>query len=78
MMSRSNDLHLPPLRRWARPRAGDTLESLARRELPEIAPEEAVKLLGEWNGHLVRLSFVVGRELLVSDIVYLEPPPGQG
>ena len=75
MMSRSTDLHLPPPRRWARPRAGDTLESLARRELPQLAAEQAVKLLGDWNGHLVRFSFVVGRELLVSDIVYLEPPP---
>ena len=42
---------------------------------PSSRPRRRAKLLGEWNGHLVRLSFVVGRELLVSDIVYLEPPP---
>lgn len=74
-MSRSDQLRLPPLRRTARPRQGDTFESLAQRELPELELEEAVALLAAWNPHLGRLFAPTGRPLLVSDLVYLEPPP---
>ena len=74
-MSRPNHLHLPPLRRAARPREGDTFESLAQRELPDLEVEEAARLLEQWNPHLGRAFFPTGRPLLVSDLVYLEPPP---
>lgn len=74
-MSRSDQLRLPPLRRTARPRQGDTFELLAQRELPELEVDEAAQLLREWNPHLGRLFAVAGRPLLVSDLVYLEPPP---
>ena len=72
-MTRSDRLSLPPLRRAARPREGDTFESLAARELPELDIEDAAQLLREWNPHLGRLFAVAGRPLLVSDLVYLEP-----
>ena len=58
-----------------RPREGDTLELLAHRELPGLAVDEAVELLAAWNPHLGRVFFPTGRPLLVSDLVYLEPPP---
>lgn len=74
-MTRSDRLSLPPIRRAARPREGDTFESLAARELPELESEEAVARLAAWNPHLGRLFGSAGRPLLVSDLVYLEPPP---
>lgn len=65
---------LPPSRRQTRPRSGDTLETLARRELPDLDADEALSRLREWNPHLNAFR-VIARPLLVSDIVYLEPPP---
>lgn len=65
---------LTPLRRQTRPRSDDTLASLAARELPEVDPEEAVELIRSWNPHLGFFR-AIPRPLLVSDIVYLEPPP---
>lgn len=73
-MSRPDQPHLPPLRRAARPREGDTFETLAGRELPQLELAEAVRLLVEWNPHLGRRLLPTGRPLLVSDLVYLEPP----
>lgn len=73
-MTRADRLSLPPIRRTARPREGDTFESLASRELPELDADEAIELLEAWNPHLGRAFFPTGRPLLVSDLVYLEPP----
>lgn len=73
--SRPDQPHLPPLRRTARPREGDTFETLAERELPQLDAAEAARLLTEWNPHLGRRLLPTGRPLLVSDLVYLEPPP---
>jgi hypothetical protein len=63
-------------RRWASPRPGDTLASVAARELPQLAPAEAVKQLSSWNLHLLvrPLPGLSPGQLLGSDIVYLEPP----
>ena len=64
----------PRARRHASPQQGDTLETLAARELPELEPGEAQERLRAWNPHL---GFSIGRQaqaLLVSQIVYLEPP----
>lgn len=74
-VNRSDQSSLPPLRRSVRPREGDTLTSVAERELPQLEPSEAAALLERWNPHLARLFSPMGRPLLVSDIVYLEPPP---
>ena len=62
---------LPPARRCCRPRAGDTLETIADRELPELPREEAIASLRAWNPHLggLRRNF---QYVLVSDVVFLE------
>ena len=73
-MSRAEHLQLPPRRRSVRPRAGDTLASVAERELPGLDAEQAAELLAQWNPHLSRTFFPAGRPLLASDLVYLEPP----
>ena len=66
---------LSPTRRWCRPAATDTLESVAARELPNLSPEESLAKLREWNPHLAR-GRRDGRNLLVSDVVFLEGPLG--
>ncbi len=76
-MSHADHPGLPPVRRVARPREGDTFETLANRELPDLGADEAVALLEAWNPHLGRAFFPTGRPLLVSDLVYLEPPAQQ-
>ncbi len=62
---------LPPARRSCRPLAGDTLETIAARELPELTPETAIAKLRAWNPHLggQRRNF---QYVLVSDVVFLE------
>lgn len=63
-------------RRWMSPQPGDTLASVARRELPNLAPDEALRQLSSWNLHLVvrPLPGLAPGSLLGSDVVYLEPP----
>jgi hypothetical protein len=63
-------------RRWTSPQPGDTLASLAARELPQLAPEDAAKQLGSWNLQLLirPLPGLPPGQLLGSDVVYLEPP----
>jgi hypothetical protein len=63
-------------RRWTSPQPGDTIASLAARELPQLAPEEAAKQVGSWNLHLLirPLPGLAPGQLLGSDVVYLEPP----
>jgi len=63
-------------RRWTSPQPGDTLASVAARELPQLAPEDAAKQLGSWNLHLLirPLPGLAPGQLLGSDVVYLEPP----
>ncbi len=62
---------LPPARRSCRPLAGDTLETIAARELPELPSEKAIASLRAWNPHLggLRRNF---QYVLVSDVVFLE------
>ena len=63
-------------RRWTSPQPGDTLASVAARELAQLAPDAALKQLSSWNLHLVirpLVGFAPGT-LLGSDVVYLEPP----
>jgi hypothetical protein len=63
-------------RRWTSPQPGDTLASIAARELPQLPPEDAAKQLGSWNLHLLirPLPGLAPGQLLGSDVVYLEPP----
>ena len=61
-------------RRYVNPQAGDSLTSLAARELPDIS--DAAQVLLSWNLHLAMRTFPAGApgEVLPSDIVYIEPP----
>jgi hypothetical protein len=63
-------------RRWTSPRPGDTLASVAQRELPQLAAADALKQLSSWNLHIVvrPLPGLPPGSLLGSDVVYLEPP----
>jgi hypothetical protein len=60
-------------RRFVMPRAGETLEAIAGRELPDQPAETSAAALRGWNPHL---ALRIGRPegLLPTDIVYLEPP----
>jgi len=60
-------------RRWIQPEPGDTLESIAARELSHLSPEDALRALQSWNLHLMLRPFPRGG-LLGADVVYLEPP----
>ena len=62
-----------PSRRWTQPEPGDTLESIAARELSQLASAEALRSLQSWNLHLLLRPFPRG-QLIGADIVYLEPP----
>ncbi len=63
-------------RRWTSPQPGDTLPTIAARELKGVPADEALKQLGSWNLHLIvrPLPGLKPGELLGSDVVYLEPP----
>lgn len=63
-------------RRFVHPAADDTLEAIARRELPDLPVEQATEQLLSWNLHLA--TRLVGQPIGVigADIVYVEPPAG--
>ncbi|MBM4384736.1 MAG: hypothetical protein FJ091_15385 [Deltaproteobacteria bacterium] len=63
-------------RRWTSPQPGDTLASVAARELPTLPPDDAIRQLTSWNLHLAirPLGNLPPGSLLGSDVVYLEPP----
>jgi hypothetical protein len=63
-------------RRFVHPQPDDTLEAIARRELPALPPEGAAEELLSWNLHLAQRLVGQVTGLLASDIVYVEPPPG--
>jgi hypothetical protein len=60
-------------RRFVVPLAGDTVESLAARVLPEATPQEAADRIRSWNLHIFMLRQPPGM-LLCSDVVFVEPP----
>jgi hypothetical protein len=62
-------------RRFVQPRAGDTLASIAQREVADPSGPAAVELLLSWNLHLANRIVGSVDGLLGSDIVYVEPPP---
>ena len=57
-----------------RSQSGDTLATLAQREMPDLA--DGAQTLLSWNLHLAMRVFPVGKpgEILCTDIVYVEPP----
>jgi hypothetical protein len=60
-------------RRFVTPATGETLESLAARALPDLAPQEAAEKVKSWNMHIFMLRQPAGL-LLCSDVVFVEPP----
>ena len=72
--------HLSDQRQSIFPSDGDDWASIAARELPDIAAEEAVSQLQSWNLH-VFMRRVAGKDshqrlstVLPSDVIFLEPP----
>jgi hypothetical protein len=64
---------LSPARKFVRPEQDETLEMIAAKHLPGTPPAEAVQTLTAWNPHLLVRR---GNYLLVSDVVFVEPPLG--
>ena len=62
-----------PTRRWIQPETGDTLASIAARELPDLPASDALRALQSWNLHLVLRPGMAG-SLIGADVVWLEPP----
>lgn len=60
-------------RRFVTPAAGETLEALAARALPDLPPQEAADKIRQWNMHVFMLRQPPGL-LLCSDVVFVEPP----
>ncbi|WP_225206429.1 hypothetical protein [Novosphingobium huizhouense] len=71
---------LTPVRKSILPKGGDTWESIAARELPDVAQSDAVGMLQSWNLHVfMRASGGVGRmrgdnPILPSDVIFVEAP----
>jgi hypothetical protein len=60
-------------RRWIQPEPGDTLASIAARELSELPAADALRSLQSWNLHLILRPGMPG-VLIGGDVVWLEPP----
>jgi hypothetical protein len=60
-------------RRFVTPEPDETLEALARRALPDQAPEAAADLIRSWNLHVFAMRRPPGL-LLGSDVIFIEPP----
>jgi hypothetical protein len=60
-------------RRFVTPLAGETLDGLAARALPETPPRAAADLLRSLNLHIFALRQPPGL-LLCSDVIFVEPP----
>jgi hypothetical protein len=68
---------LSPQRRFVTPTAGETLEALAARALPDVDRAEAADRIKSWNLHIFAMRRPPGL-LLCSDVVFVEPPRGRG
>ena len=60
-------------RRFVTPAAGETLEVLAARALPDEPAESAADMIRSWNLHIFAMRKPAGL-LLGSDVVFVEPP----
>ena len=60
-------------RRFILPAPGDTLETIAARELPDLAPAAAMEQLQAWNLHIFLMRRPAGL-LTGCDVVFVEPP----
>ena len=66
-------MSLSPQRRFVTPAAGESLEDLARRAMPERPVAEAADAIRSWNLHIFAMRRPPGL-LLCSDVVFVEPP----
>jgi len=66
-------MSLSPQRRFVTPIAGESVEDLARRALPDQPATEAADAIRSWNLHVFAMRRPAGL-LLCSDIVFVEPP----
>ena len=64
---------LKPQRKFISPLPGDSIESIAQRELPHMNQEEAVQALSSWNLHIFLMRQPNGM-ITGSDVVFIEPP----
>jgi hypothetical protein len=62
-------------RRFVTPAAGESLEDLAARALPDMPLAEAADRIKSWNLHIFAMRQPRGL-LLCSDVVFVEPPLG--
>lgn len=71
-------------RRSIHPQAGDTWQTIAKREMPSEPAEAAVAQLQSWNLHVFARRVIddatgeMGNPILPSDILFLEPPLSGG
>jgi len=64
---------LSPQRKFVSPAPGETLQDIARRNLPDHPGEAGVDALRSWNLHIFALRSPPGM-LLCSDVIFVEPP----
>lgn len=60
-------------RRFVTPLAGETLQALAARALPDEPADSAADQIRSWNLHIFAMRKPAGL-LLGSDVVFVEPP----
>ena len=60
-------------RKFISPLPGDTVETIAARELADLPAEEAVAQLSSWNLHIFLMRQPHGL-ITGSDVVFIEPP----
>jgi hypothetical protein len=59
-------------RRFVTPAPGEDWQAIARRALPDLAPESAIERLKSWNLHL--FARIPPGQILGSDVIFVEPP----
>ena len=69
-------MELSPQRRFVTPDPGEDWNALARRVLPDDAPDAAMAKLRSWNLHL--FARIPPGQFLGSDVIFVEPPRGGG
>lgn len=66
-------MDLTPQRRFVTPLAGERVEDLAARALPDEPLDSAIDKIRSWNLHIFAMRKPAGL-ILGSDVVFVEPP----
>lgn len=69
-------MELTPQRLFVAPEPGEDWNALARRVLPQDAPDVAIAKLKSWNLHL--FARIPPGGFLGSDVLFVEPPRAGG